>query len=90
MITDSVFSTIEQAKGPIAFEQIVERVQRQSPEIGRNEIASELGGLIRKQRVFLNQERTGFCATHSRRDSRRFLERAVATAMPESRVQFHE
>jgi len=85
-IEHSVFSTIV-ANAPVTFEQLVERVQKQSPEFSRNAIAAELGGLITRQRVFLNQERSGFCAAGAKRDTQRGLERAVKLSR-ESRVQF--
>lgn len=87
-IEKSVFSTIQWSKEAVSFEQIVERVQKQSPDFSRNAIAAELGALITRQRVFLNQACTGFCAVRVKRDAQRNLERAVMLSHQPSRVQF--
>lgn len=88
MIIDSVYAVIERAKEPLSFDVIAERVQGIHPEVTRPQIAGELGNLIVRQRVYLNQDKTGFVATRSRRDSERMLENAVKQATPASMVNF--
>lgn len=76
MIEDSIFVAVEKSLGPLAFDDIVGRVQAQHPEYGRGALAAALAGLINKQRIFLDDKRTGFVAVRVRRDGKRFLERA--------------
>lgn len=88
MIEDSIYLIVYRG-GPISFDDIVLQVHERHPEVTRNQAACDLAGLIRKNRVALNQERTGFVANKRvESDTGRFPNWSAPVPAKQSRIQF--